>query len=76
MFGDLLFQWKLRRLEKRRQRTMSNFQNRFADAVEKKETQIVREGLRNEERLALDEWDDDIDVLTTADLLQQAQAAR
>jgi hypothetical protein len=76
MFGDLLFQWKLRRLQKRRQRTMSNFRNRFADAVEKKETQIVREGLRNEERLALDEWDDDIDVLTTAHLLQQAQAAR
>jgi hypothetical protein len=73
LIEEIKFHFQLRELQRRRRKILMAFQDRFADAVEKGRSLEVKEGLRHEERFALDEWDNAIDVLTTAHLLQEAR---
>lgn len=73
LFNQITFQLKLIKLQRSRQKVLTAFQDRFAEAVGKGRSSEAKEGLRHDERFALDEWDNEIDVLTTAHLLQQAR---
>lgn len=73
LIDRIKFQVQLSILQRRRRKVLGSFQDRFAAAVEKGRSPEVKEGLRHEERFALDELDNAIDVLTTAHLLQDAR---
>lgn len=72
MFSEIVFQWKLWRMQVGRRKVMARFQERYADAVESKAPKDEVEKLKNEEYVDLNEWDEEIQVMTTAHLVEQA----
>jgi hypothetical protein len=49
MLDELVFQWKLRRLQRERRKVIAAFQDRFEEAAKGKDLREVREHLRADE---------------------------
>jgi hypothetical protein len=72
MFSELTFQWKLRRMQAGRRTVMGRFQDSFADAVERKASAEEIEKIKDKEYADLNEWDEEIQIITSAHLIEQA----
>jgi hypothetical protein len=65
MFEPAKYRIALWRLQRGRDKTISKYKMLFAEAVTQKTGRDVREGIQANRRMDVDEWDEEINPLTT-----------
>ncbi|RXH14858.1 hypothetical protein [Bradyrhizobium guangzhouense] len=70
---EIRYRWALARLQRDRQQTANSYKKKFEDLLKAKGGREAREDLRRDEQFELEEWDEEIDQLTTGHLREQAR---
>lgn len=73
MFDETIYQFKLRKLQRKRAATLKLFKRKYEELLEQNGDRNARDELRSREQFEVDEWDEDIDELTTQHLRSQAR---
>jgi hypothetical protein len=73
MLDGMKYRGRLWKLQRGRDKTTAKFKKQIADSYKSKEGRHVREGILVNEQFELEEWDDEINSITTGYLLSQAR---
>ncbi len=71
--NELKYRWSLARLQRGRAKTIITFRKKWETLLKAKGDRDARDALRSEEQFNLEEWDEEIDQLTTGFLREQAR---
>jgi hypothetical protein len=73
MFDEAIYRFKLQRLQRKRAATVTHFRKEWEKLLKAKGSRDARDDLRSREQFDLDEWDEEINQLTTQHLVTLAR---
>ena len=72
MFDESFYEFKLQRLQRKRAATLKHFKRKWEQLLKDKGDRGARDEMRSREQFEVEEWDEDINQLTTQHLRNMA----